>query len=132
MHTIWRAINASPEVKRAFGGWVVIFLMMMMLGEVYLRSSTPAAIALDFVEHDAVVQKATGGVSYARLNWIGNIHYDGDEGWATFKMHVDGRRASGTMDVILERQRGAWNVASGRLVTDSGAVVSIDEHLSAN
>jgi hypothetical protein len=131
MLAIWRAINASEEGRRAFQGWIVIFLMMVMLGELYLRSSTPAAIALSFAEHDAVVQKAMGGVEHARLNWIGNIHYDGDEGWATFKMYVQGARSSGSMDVILQRQRGEWSVASGRLVTDSGEVVSIDEHLSS-
>ena len=132
LRAISRIVGVSPEVQRAFGGWVVIFLMMMMLGEIYLRSSTPAAVALNFAEHDAAVQQAMGGVKHARLNWIGNIHYDGDDGWATFKMHLTGARSRGTMDVLLQRQRGEWNVASGRLVTDSGEVVSIDEHLSGS
>jgi hypothetical protein len=123
-------MSISQEAKRAFQGWFVIFLMMTMLGEVYLRSSTPAAVALNFAEHNAVVQDAVGGVEQARLNWIGNIHYDGNHGWASFKMHVIGARTNGTMDVTLQRQRGEWNVAQGRLVTDSGKVVRIDEHLS--
>jgi hypothetical protein len=125
-----RAMSISPQAKRAFQGWFVIFLMMIMLGEVYLRSSTPAAVALNFAEHNAAVQDAVGGVEQARLNWIGNIHYDGNDGWASFKMHVIGARTNGTMDVTLQRQRGEWNVAQGRLVTDSGTVVRIDEHLS--
>jgi hypothetical protein len=42
-------------------------------------------------------------------------------------MHVMGARTNGTMDITLQRQRGEWNVASGRLVTDSGRVVKITE-----
>jgi hypothetical protein len=115
----------SREAKRAFEGWFVIFLMMIMLGEFYLRSSTPAAIALNFAEHNAAVQNAVGGVEHARLNWIGNIHYDGTDGWASFTVYVTGARTNGTMDVTLQRQRGRWNVSTGSLVTDSGAVVKI-------
>jgi len=117
----------SSEAKRAFQGWFVIFLMMIMLGEVYLRSSTPAAVALNFAEHNAVVQNAVGGVEHARLNWIGSIHYEGNDGWASFKMHLVGARTNGTIDLTLQRQSGEWNVASGRLVTDSGLVVKITE-----
>jgi hypothetical protein len=125
-----RAISISPEAKRAFQGWFVIFLMMIMLGEAYLRSSAPAAVALNFAEHNAAVQTAVGGVAHARLNWIGHIHYEGNDGWASFEVHVIGARTSGTMDVTLQRQRGHWNVASARLVTDSGRVVEVTE--SAN
>lgn len=124
---MWRSISMSSEAKRAFQGWFVIFLMMIMLGEVYLRSSTPAAVALNFAEHNAVVQNAVGGVEHARLNWIGSIHYEGNDGWASFKMHLVGARTNGTIDLTLQRQSGEWNVASGRLVTDSGLVVKITE-----
>ena len=122
-----RSIRLSPEAKRAFQGWFVIFLMMLMLGELYMRSSTPAAVALQFAQHNAVVQDAIGNVEHARLNRIGNIHYDGSDGWASFKMHLKGDRANGTMDLTLQRQRGEWNVAAGRIVTDSGHVVDIGE-----
>ncbi|HLI82259.1 MAG TPA: cytochrome c oxidase assembly factor Coa1 family protein [Candidatus Binataceae bacterium] len=122
-----RSIRLSPDAKRAFEGWFVIFLMMIMLGELYLRSSTPAAIAMQFAQHNAAVQDAIGNVEHARLNWIGNIHYDGTDGWASFKMHLTGARANGTMDLTLERQRGEWNVAAGRIVTDNGQVVTIGE-----
>jgi len=120
-----RAISISPDAKRAFEGWFVVFLMVIMLGEVYMRSSTPATVALDFAEHSAVVQEAVGGVEHAQLNWIGNIHYDGNDGWASFEMQVMGARTNGTIDITLQRQRGRWNVAGGRLVTDSGRVVRI-------
>jgi len=104
--------------------------MMIVVGELYLRSSAPAALALNFAEHNAIVQDAVGGVEHARLNWIGNIHYDGNEGWASFKVDLTGARTNGTMDVTLERRRGKWNVASGQLVTDSGRVVTIAEPAS--
>jgi hypothetical protein len=122
-----RAISISPEAKRAFQGWFVIFLMMIMLGEVYMRSSTPAAVALNFAEHNAAVQNAVGGAAHAQLNWIGHIHYEGNEGWASFEMYVTGARTSGTMDITLQRQRGHWTVAGGQLVTDSGSVIKITE-----
>jgi hypothetical protein len=129
-----RSIRLSAEAKRAFQGWFVIFLMMLMLGELYMRSSTPAAVALQFAQHNAVVQDAVGNVEHARLNWIGNIHYEGNDGWASFKLHLKGDRANGTMDLTLQRQRGEWNVAAGRIVTDTGHVVTIgedSEHASA-
>jgi cytochrome oxidase complex assembly protein 1 len=122
-----RSIRISPEVRKAFEGWFVIFVMMLMLGELYLRSSTPAAVALQFAKHNAAVQNAVGNVEGARLNWIGNIHYDGEDGWASFKVHLNGARANGTMDVTLERQRGEWNVAGGRIVTNQGRVVEIGD-----
>jgi hypothetical protein len=125
-----RAIRISQEARKAFQGWLVIFVLMIMLGEVYMRSSTPAAIALNFVQHNPVVQNAMGGVERTRLNWIGNIHYDGNEGWASFKMHVIGGHTNGTMDVTLQRERGQWNVISGTLVTDSGRIVTITEPAS--
>jgi hypothetical protein len=129
-----RSIRLSPEIKRAYQGWFVIFLMMMMLGELYMRSSTPAAVAMQFAQHNAAVQGAIGSVEHARLSWIGNIHYDGTDGWASFKMKLTGARANGTMDLTLQRQRGEWNVAAGRIVTDRGQVVTIGEdteHASA-
>ena len=128
------SIRLSPEAKRAYQGWFVIFLMMLMLGELYMRGSTPAAVAIQFAQHNAAVQEAIGNVEHARLNWIGNIHYDGSDGWASFKMHLKGDRANGTMDLTLQRQRGEWNVAAGRMVTDNGHVVTIGEdteHASA-
>jgi len=121
----------SPEAKRAFEGWFVIFLMMIMLGELYMRSSTPAAVAMQFAQHNAVVQNAVGNVEHARLNWIGNIHYEGNDGWASFKVHLNGDRDNGTMDVTLERQRGQWNVVAGRITTDSGRAIAIGENSTA-
>jgi len=122
-----RSISISPDARKALEGWFVIFLMMIMLGELYMRQSTPAAIALQFAQHNPVVQDAVGNVEHARLNWMGNIHYDGEDGWASFKVHLKGARASGTMDVTLERQRGEWNVAGGRIVTNKGRVVEIGD-----
>jgi hypothetical protein len=122
-----RSIKLSPDAKRAFEGWFVIFLMMIMLGELYMRSSTPAAVAMQFAQDSPTVQQVVGNVQHAHLNWIGNIHYNGNAGWASFKLHLTGDRANGTMDVIVQRQRGQWNVASGRIVTDSGQVVTIGE-----
>jgi len=66
-----------------------------------------------------------GGIENARLGWIGNIHYAGNDGWASFAMHITGARTSRTMDITLQRQHGRWNVASGRLVTDSGHVIEV-------
>jgi hypothetical protein len=121
----------SPEAKRAFEGWFVIFLMMIMLGELYLRSSTPAAVAMQFAQHNAVVEDAVGNVEHAHLNWIGNIHYEGNDGWASFKLHLNGDRDNGTMDLTLQRQRGQWNVVAGRIVTDSGRAITIGENTTA-
>ena len=121
----------SPEAKRAFEGWFVIFMMMIMLGELYLRSSTPAAIAMQFAQHNAVVQDAVGNVQHAHLNWIGNIHYEGNDGWASFKLHLKGAREDGTMDITLQRQRGQWNVVGGSITTDSGRAIPIGESVAA-
>ena len=120
-------IRLSPDARKAFQGWCVIFIMMIVLGELYLRSSTPAALALQFAEHNPVVQDAVGGVEHARLNWIGNIHYDGEQGWASFGVYLKGARAEGTVDVNLQRERGKWNVVSGRLITDDGRLVELGE-----
>lgn len=120
-----RSIRLSPEARKAFQGWFVIFIMMIMLGELYLRTSTPAAVALQFAQHNAVVQDAVGGVEYAHLNWIGNIHYSGEDGWASFKVHLKGERANGTMEVTLQRERGTWNVTGGRIDTTDGRSVEI-------
>ena len=126
-----RSIRLSAEAKRAFEGWFVIFLMMIMLGELYLRSSTPAAVAMQFAQHNAVVQNAIGNVEHAHLNWIGNIHYEGNDGWASFKVHLNGDRDNGTMDVTLQRERGQWNVVAGHITTDSGRAISIGESATA-
>jgi hypothetical protein len=120
-----RFVRLSPDARKAFQGWFVIFIMMIMLGEVYLRSSTPATVALQFALHNAAVQDAVGGVKYAHLNWIGNIHYDGEDGWASFKVHLKGARANGTMEVTLQRERGAWNVTGGSVETNDGRIVEI-------
>jgi hypothetical protein len=120
-----RSISIPQEARRAFQGLLIIFLVMAVGGELYLRSSTPAAVALNFAEHNAIVQDAVGGVEHARLNWIGHIHYDGRDGWASFEVHLIGARTNGTVDVTLQRRRGQWNVAAGQLVTDSGRVVTI-------
>jgi hypothetical protein len=122
-----RSLRISPDARKAFEGWFVIFVMMIMLGELYMRQSTPAAVALQFAEHNAVVQETVGNVEHAHLNWIGNIHYDGEDGWASFKVHLKGARANGTMDVTLQRQRGEWNVAGGRIVTNQGQVVELKD-----
>ncbi len=121
------AINISPEATRMFKGWLVILVMMITFGELYLRSSTPAAVALNFAEHNVAVQKAVGGVENARLNWIGHIHYEGIDGWASFALQVTGARTNGTMDVILKVQSGHWVVSSGRLITDAGRTLTITE-----
>jgi hypothetical protein len=126
-----RIRTLSPELKRAFEGWLVIFLMIIMLGELYLRSSTPAAVAMQFAEHNAVVQNAVGNVKHAYLNWIGHIHYEGNDGWASFEVNLKGDRDNGTMDVMLERQRGRWNVVSGRITTDSGRAITIGDNTTA-
>ena len=122
-----RAMSIWPPASRAFGAWVAIFLMTILLGEVYLRNSTPAAVALNFTARSAAVQNAVGGAMHTRMNWIGHIHYEGDDGWASFAMQVTGPRATGTMDITLQRRRGRWNVAGGRLVTDAGQTVEIAE-----
>jgi hypothetical protein len=102
-----------------------MLVMIATLGEVYLRGSAPAAVALSFARHDGTVQTAVGEVEHARLNWIGHIHYEGSDGWASFEVRVTGARTTGTLDVILQRQRGIWNVAGGHLVTDSGRALAI-------
>jgi hypothetical protein len=125
-----RAISISREASRAIGGWVVIFFLTIMLGEAYLRHSTPAALALNFTQHSAAVQNAVGGTVHARLKWIGHIHYDGDGGWASFAVQVSGARTNGTTDLTLRRQREQWNVLTGRLRTDSGRVIEVTEPLT--
>jgi Cytochrome oxidase complex assembly protein 1 len=122
-----RSISIPREALWAFGSWALIFLITIALGEVYLRSSTPAGVALAFTERNPVVQNAVGGAVHAQLNWIGSIHYEGDASWATFRMEVSGARANATMDVTLQQQGGRWNVANGRLVTDSGQIVHVAE-----
>src|SRR5487761_898094 len=116
----------SQELRRGLEGWAVMFMLAVLSSGLYLHHSTPAELALQFAEHDAAVQEAVGGVEDAKLGWIGNIHYAGDKGWASFKMHLVGGRTNGTMDITLQRQLGKWNVASGKLVTDSGHIVKID------
>jgi hypothetical protein len=123
---MFQFIRLSPDARKAFQGWFVIFVVMIMLGELYLRSSTPASLALQFAQHNPVVQDAVGGVKHARLNWIGNIHYDGEDGWASFKVHLRGARADGTVEVTLQREHGAWNVTSGRVMTNDGRIVEIE------
>ncbi len=120
-----RSISIPREALWAFGSWAIVLLITAALGEVYLRSSTPAAVALAFTERNAAVQGMVGGAVHAQLNWIGSIHYEGDASWATFRMEVSGARANATMDVTLQQQAGQWNVANGRLVTDSGQIVQV-------
>jgi len=121
-----RSIRISPDARKALG-CLVIFLMIIMLGELYMHSSTPAAVALQFARHNAAVHDVVGDVRHARLNWIGNIHYDGEEGWASFEVHLKGTRASGTMEVTLQRQRGRWNVVGGIITTNEGRIVDIGD-----
>ncbi len=72
-----------------------------------------------------MVQESVGGIEDARLGWIGNIHYAGTDGWASFNLHVIGARANGTVDITMQRQLGKWTVTDAELVTDSGQVVKI-------
>jgi hypothetical protein len=116
----------SRELIRGLEGWAVVFMLTVLSSAMYVHRSAPAELALQFAEHDAAVQEAVGGVEKAKLGWIGNIHYAGNNGWASFKMHVVGGRTNGTMDITLQRQLGKWNVAVGKLVTDSGHIVKID------
>ncbi len=122
-----RAISIPREGVWAFGSWVVVFLLTIALGELYLRNSIPAAVALAFAEQNAAVQNTIGGAVDARLNWIGSIHYDGDASWATFRLQLRGALTNGTMDVTLQRRRDQWNVAEGYLVTDSGQAVELSQ-----
>ena len=117
--------NTSADLRRGLCGWSVIFVLTVLLGEFYVRSSTPAAIAMDFAEHDVSVQSAVGGVETAKLGLVGSIHYAGTEGWASFRMHVIGMRTNGILEVNLQRALGKWTVASARLTTDMGEVVKI-------
>jgi hypothetical protein len=126
-----QAIVSRAKAPQAFEKLIVIFVVMIFLGELYLRTSTPAAVALTFTEHNADVQTAVGGIEEARLGWVGNIHYAGNDGWASFAMHITGARTNGTMDITLQRQHGQWNVESGRLVTDSGHVIKVSETTKA-
>ena len=118
--------HISRETVKGLESWAVVFMLTVLCSAAYVHHSTPAELALQFAEHDAVVQEAVGGVETAKLGWIGNIHYAGSNGWASFKMHVVGGRTNGTMDITLQRQLGKWNVASGKLVTDTGHIVKID------
>ena len=122
-----QSISIPREAIWAFGSWLVIFVMTIALGELYLRNSTPAAVAMAFAGQNAAVQNTMGGVVDARLNWIGSIHYDGDASWATFRLQLNGTLTNGTMDVTLQREHGQWNIATGHLVTDSGRTVEITE-----
>ena len=122
-----RAISIPREGVWAFGSWMVVFLLTLALSELYLRNSTPAAVAMAFAEQNAAVQNTIGGVVDARLNWIGSIHYAGDASWATFRLQVSGALAHGAIDVTLQRLHGRWNVANGYLVTDSGQAVEISQ-----
>ena len=119
--------TVSNKVHYRIGGWVAIFVLTLMAGEVYLRDSAPAAAALQFVRHNQTVSQEVGGLRSARLGWIGNIHYRGQEGWASFNMEVVGSRTNGTVSVMLQRETGAWTVVDARMVTDSGEVVRIKD-----
>jgi hypothetical protein len=135
-HFVASEIAMSSELKRGLCGWTVFFLLCISIGELYVRTSTPAALAIQFVRHDPVVQESVGGIQEARLGWIGNIHYAGNNGWASFNLHVVGARTNGTVDITMQRQLGKWSVADAELVTDSGQVVKIagqpDELSAAN
>jgi hypothetical protein len=120
-----RAISIPREAIWAIGSWTIVFLLTIALGELYLRNSSPAAVAMAFVEQNSAVQNTIGGAMDARLNWIGSIHYNGDASWATFRVQLSGALTKGTMDVTLQRSHGHWNVASGHLVTASGQAVEI-------
>ncbi len=120
-----RANIIPREAIWALMSWAVVLLVMVALGEIYLRNSTPAAVALTFSEHNAAIENAVGGDVHAQLNWIGSIHYEGDASWASFSLQIAGARRHGTMDVTLQRQHDKWSVTNGRLVTDSGSVLEI-------
>lgn len=132
-----RALGIPREAIWALGSWVVIFLITIALcvtflitialGELYLRNSTPAAVAMAFAEQNPAVQNTIGGAVNARLNWIGSIHYDGDASWAIFRLQLSGVHNHGTMDVTLQRRHGQWNVAKGHLVTDSGQAIEVSD-----
>ncbi len=122
-----RRISIPREALWAFGSWAVVFLLTIALGELYLRNSTPAAVAMAFAEQNPAVQNTIGGAVDARLSWIGSIHYDGDASWATFRLQLSGALTNGTIDVALQHRHGQWNVANGRLVTISGQAVEISE-----
>ena len=122
--------NISADLRRGLCGWSVIFVLTVLLGEFYVRSSTPAAIAMNFAEHDVAVQSAVGGVEMAKLGLVGSIHYAGTEGWASFRMHVIGMRTNGILEINLQRALGKWNVANARLTTDTGEVVKIGSEFS--
>jgi hypothetical protein len=126
-----KVTNMSAELRRGLCGWSVIFVLTVLLGEFYVRSSTPAALALNFAEHNPAVQSAVGGVEIAKLGLIGSIHYDGDGGWASFRTHVIGERTNGTLEINLQRALGKWTVGSARLTTDSGQIVRIGQEASA-
>jgi|SRR5208282_478582 hypothetical protein len=126
-----QAIVNRAKALQAFEKLTVIFVVMIFLGELYLRTSAPAAVALTFTQHNAAVQSAVGGVENARLGWIGNIHYAGNQGWASFAMHITGARTNATMAITLQREHGRWNVESGRLVTDSGHAIEVSETAKA-
>ena len=113
-----RSISIPREALWAFGSWAIVLLITAALGEVYLRSSTPAAVALAFTERNAAVQGMVGGAVHAQLNWIGSIHYEGDASWATFRMEVSGARANATMDVDVAAtswamERREWTTGYG-------------------
>ena len=130
--TMIRRTKMSAELRRGLCGWSVIFVLTVLLGEFYVRSSTPAALALSFAEHDPIVQSAVGGVETAKLGLVGSIHYAGTGGWASFKMHIIGMRTNGTLEVSLERAMGKWSVAGARLITDAGKTVKIGGGSSGN
>jgi hypothetical protein len=125
--TMSRANVIPREAIWALLSWSAVLLLMAALGEIYLRNSTPAAVALTFSEHNAAIQSAVGGDVHAQLNWIGSIHYEGDQSWASFSLQIEGARRHGSMDVTLQRQHDKWTVTTGRLVTDSGSVVQVSE-----
>lgn len=121
-----RAIGITRELKLAFGTWLFIFFATGMLYGLYLRTSAPAAQAVEFAEHNLAVQNEVGDVVRVRLDWIGHIHYEGGAGWASFQVHVSGKRTDGRIEVMLNNHgAGPWNVSGGRLVTDDGQVVEV-------
>ncbi len=122
-----RRIGISREALWAFGSWMVIFLLTVALSELYLRNSTPAAVAMAFAKQNTAVQNTVGGAVDARLNWIGSIHYEGDASWATFRLQLSGALTNGTFDVTVHRRHGQWNVANGHLVTTSGQAAEVSE-----
>lgn len=83
--------------------------------------------ACDFARRDARLASEIGPVRDCRLSsWFGyNIHYEGPNGSAQFRLHVIGEKGDGDLFVNLAINDGEWQVETAKLKLPSNGFLTI-------